>query len=117
MATLKVSLDSKGNPVTPAGWFDMGKWAVSPQGQYFSDDDLNADGTVTLHDPQANWQNSDTGRTILAAVNAAPAPPITVAPGPAAPAAQGNFVPGRTLAQAIAAGDVWGFTVDPATKQ
>ena len=119
--TLKVQTNpnpgpSFGQPLAPAGWLEIGKWAVNPaDGTYFSSADLNPDGTVNLHEPVSNWASTPTGQTLTAAINQAPAPPVSIVPAPTASAA-GLFVAGRTLAQAIAAGDIWGFTVDPSTR-
>ena len=127
---IKVTLATDPGPayglaVAPAGWWWVGKWAVAPAGNsqgvpagsYFSQADLNSDGTVTLHTPDAGWETTDLGKNLLAQLAAAPGPPVIVPPPPAPPVAAAPWTfPGRTLAQAQAAGDLWGVSVDPATR-
>jgi len=120
--TVKIQIGPNGLPLAPEGWFETGKWSIAPDGNslgvpagsYFSVlDPVNTDGTIELTVPPINWQASPTGLTLLATINKFPGPPPIAVSAKAAPTTSTSVVPGRTIAEAIALGDVWGFTADP----
>lgn len=78
--SIKVTLATDPGPayglaVAPQGWWWFGGNCVAPEGNtqgvppgsYFSQADLNRDGTVTLHDPPDGWQANAAGMTELPA--------------------------------------------------
>jgi len=131
--TITVKIDQNpgplfGRPIADNACWLTGRWAIYADGSYWASDEVvvspnGAEGTVVLHDPPVGWQATGVGQTITT-WNDSPynAPPAPVYKGtetghvavPTAPAAE-SFVKGRTMAQAQALGDEWGFTHDPGT--
>lgn len=140
---IQLSFNTTGQPVVPEGWVAGGglgttdtRNAADPQsGGYIKLSEVDAQGNVEVHEPPTGWRDTGFGKvlTFVAGsawtpytladltglyriVNGLPVPvvmPVAVA-SPVTPGV-GGVVKGRTMDQARAMGDVWGFTHDPAT--
>ena len=140
MATINLKINAAGQPVVPDQWICGGglgttdtRNAVDPgSGAYIKLSEIQPNGDIVLHDPPAGWRDTPMGRAINFVAQSSWTPynladlwklfqivggvpvPIQV-PTPQNPPNTSSVVPGRTMAQAQAMGDVWGFTHDPAT--
>lgn len=81
--TIKVTLATDPGPafglaVAPLGWWWSDGDCIAPVGNaegvtpgaYFTQADLNADGTVTLREPPTGWQDTESGQAFLSSSGA-----------------------------------------------